>query len=111
VPAPLRGRALYDELQGRRAGLAGPADAVYFGDQPALQIFAGPAGDDPPPSVPPEQVGICDLSTWRVPPAPLLVSVDPARGRLAFRPGEVPPRVEVSFAYGAAGDVGGGPYD
>lgn len=130
VPGPLRRRPLYDELEARRQALAdGEAPrAVYFGAQPVLQVFADGR------SVPPERIMVCDLSDppspipegWRRPAAarsyepasggppramPIEVAVDPVLGRLAFPKGVTPEQVQVSYAYGFPGDLGGGPYE
>ncbi len=134
VPATLRRRALYDELEGRRQTIVdghqpGPA---YFGVEPVLQIIVAGV------SVLPERIMICDLSdlpspappgTWRKPPTiksyipssggasvnlPIQVSVDPVLGRLAFAANSIPnqpSQVLVSYSYGFSGDLGGGPYD
>ena len=119
VPGRLRRRALYDDLEDyRRALLAGSsADApAYFGPQPVLQVFF----DDLASALPPEDLLICDLSGWDdpawTPPHDASgfaakVSVDPALGRLAVVDGvPLPDLVRVSYAYGFAADVGGGPY-
>ncbi|HSU13666.1 phage tail protein [Longimicrobium sp.] len=119
VPDPLRRRALYDELEARRASLEAGAEVVetWFGDDAVIQVFLD--GE----LVPGEQVMVCDLDPWRRPPASTfqlpdgrtfdtLVSVDPPRGRLALADGlALPDTVEVGFAYGFPGDLGGGPYD
>ncbi|MBI4276920.1 MAG: hypothetical protein HY660_00565, partial [Armatimonadetes bacterium] len=134
VPGPLRRRPLYDELEARRQAIVDGRTPrpIYFGDQPVLRVLVNNV------PVPPEQIAICDLSDpppsvsipegWQRPAAtrkytpssggaeqslPIKVAVDPVLGRLAFPagapPGPVP--VEVSYACGFAGDLGGGPYD
>ena len=129
VPGPLRRRPLHDELEDRRQALADgrTPPPAWFADPPVLQVFV----DGSP--VPPEEVVICDLSDppasiaegWRRPAAtrryqpaaggpprdlPIQLAVDPVLGRLAFPTGVTPARVEVSYAYGFSGDLGGGPY-
>lgn len=126
VPGPLRRRALYDELEARRQALVDGAsvDEIYFGDEPVLQIFVDGAVDP----VPPEQIAICDLSSWR--PAPnekkylqqqpdgsvlevtraVRVAVDPKLGRITFPETNAPSTVLVDYTYGFSGDVGSGPY-
>ncbi|WP_457651804.1 hypothetical protein [Rhodocaloribacter sp.] len=119
VPDRLRRRAPYDDLEAyRRALLANPStDApAYFGTQPVLQVFF----DDLENALPPEEILICDLSGWDdpawTPPHDdsgfsAKVSVDPVLGRLAVVEGvPLPGVVRVSYAYGFAADVGGGPY-
>lgn len=120
VPAPLRRRALQDELSGRAAGREGPG--FLTGPEPALRIRLD--GQD----VPLWRLLCCDLSGWpslpTTPPAPPApgpaapdgarsgwVAVDPVLGRLALPPGVRPRRVLVDYAYGLAGDVGAGPHD
>lgn len=116
VPGPLSRRALYDELEALRTG-APPPPLPYFGDNAVLEVFADlGAGlapvvpdqltaanlDDPPPSV---------TTGWRRPPVGVTAAFDPERGRLAFRPGVSPSRVEVSYTYAFSGPIGAGPYD
>ncbi len=130
VPAPLRRRPLYDELEALRA-------ALVDGATPARTYFAPPAtfalavaGT----TVPPEQLLICDIEDdpthagdWVRPPAskryvptgggtpvdrPIAAALDPVRGRLAFPQGATPSGpVAVSYSSGFSGDAGGGPYD
>ncbi|GIV60248.1 MAG: hypothetical protein KatS3mg043_1337 [Rhodothermaceae bacterium] len=118
VPDRLRRRTLYDDLDAYRQALltGGTTAPAYFGPQPVLQVFF----DDLEAALPPEQILICDLSGWDVPgwipPADTTgfgakVSVDPERGRLAVLQGvPLPARLRVSYAYGFAADLGGGPY-
>jgi hypothetical protein len=128
VPAMLRRRPLYDELEARRQAKADnrPAPApVYFGENPVLQIFVEGA------EVNLDEVMVCDISDisatdWRRPEATksytptgggpavnmnITLSVDPVRGRIAFPAGKKPKLVEVVYSYGFSGDVGAGPYD
>jgi hypothetical protein len=119
VAAPLRRRPLYDELAERRRSRAAHRTdfaEVYFDDsQPVFRVVLG--GEE----ITPEQVAICDLSDsddppptgWRRPDAAqgLKVGVDPLLGRLALPAGESADTVEVAYAYGFPGDLGGGPYD
>jgi len=113
VPAPLRRRPLHDELAARRAAAGGPFRGRWFGATAGLPDAAAPVlevwvtGEAAPR--PPEALCICDLGAWRL-PAKGCVAVDPVRGRLAFPANETPAGVEVAWAYGFAGDLGGGPY-
>jgi hypothetical protein len=133
VPAPLRRRLLYDELEARRqaiADVAPPPRPTYFTDpadhEPALRVWHRETANGPFAEVSPDEILICDLSQWhRAPstvpytptggggPIPLAigVAVDPLLGRLTFPANVTPLEVRVSFAYGAVGDLGGGPYD
>lgn len=128
VPGRLRHRPLYAELealrQTRAEGAPDPPLAYFAAGRAVVSVFVDGV------AVPSAEVLICHLDTlpsgdWRLPPAsktytlgdgsavamPISVALDPVLGRLAFPAGEVPTRVEVSYAYGFPGDVGGGPYD
>lgn len=124
TPGLLRRRALYDELEERRraAALGGSLTARYFGKEPVLEVYLGPAAE----AVKPEHLLICDLSGWEKPEfrrdyvdadgalhrIEAKAAVDPRLGRLLLGPAAgSPPAVEVSYAYGFSGDIGGGPYD
>jgi hypothetical protein len=116
LPGPLRRRGLFDELEAGRAGL--PADPLgFFGTDPVVEVFADTG--DGLAAVPPAKLTAADLSDpppqvtsgWRRPAAPLTAALDPVLGRLAFRQGVRPSRVEVSFTYASPGRVGAGPYD
>jgi len=114
VPGPLRRRALHDELDARREGRVDQSES-FFAPSPVFEVFL--RGADEP--VPLDRVAICDLSDpptplpagWRRPPAGADVGVDPVLGRLALPGGATGVAVEVSYAYGYPGDLGGGPYD
>jgi hypothetical protein len=119
VAAPLRRRPLYDELAERRRARADHRTdftEAYFDDsQPVFRVVLD--GEE----VTPEQIAICDLSDpdnppatgWRRPDAAkgLKVGVDPVLGRLALPEGASAQTVEVAYACGFPGDLGGGPYD
>lgn len=127
VPGLLRRRALYDDLAAYREALIsteGTPASTYFGIQPVLQIHPG---DEETPLLP-EEITICDLSNWEaagwMPPASqsftradgtpfsTQVAVDPVLGRLSLLNGAGGiGSVEVSYACGFSGDLGGGPYD
>jgi hypothetical protein len=128
VSGRLRRRPLYDELEAwRKARVDGrKSPLVWFGRDPALQIFLGDS-DKP---VPPEEILICHLGEWTVPldiktyppiepdgavkvKCPITVAVDPELGRMTF-PNTAKPKptqVKVSYAYGFSNDLGGGFYD
>lgn len=114
VPAPLRRRALYDELQSRAAGTLSD-DLVqngYFGDPAVLQVILDGA------AVAPAELSVCDLSDppfsltdhWRRPGGAAKAGVDPVLGRITL-PAGTDHKVEVGYSYGFSGDLGGGPYD
>jgi hypothetical protein len=111
VPAPLRRRALFDDLAGPSRG------RVYFGIDPVLQVRVQLDAAGPLTTVAPDAIAICDLSdadipeVWRRPSGEVRVAIDPALGRLALSAGVVAARVEVDHAYGFSGDLGGGPYN
>lgn len=123
VPAPLRRRALYDELEARRPSIAASEEPVaqYFDDDPVLRIWIG---DETEP-LKPEEIMICDLSDWHLPPKkksyeladgssvdlPIRAAIDPKLGRITFSAGARVRAAYVDYAYGFSGDLGGGPYD
>jgi hypothetical protein len=122
VPAPLRRRALSDDLHRMR-------QAIVDGDPIASRYFAAPVFsvflDEDPDPVPSERITICHLRDWPVPPATLLyhkhdgssvampidLAVDPVLGRIRLGSGVTAGQVRVSYRYGFSGDYGGGPYD
>jgi len=121
VPGPLRRRALQDELEARRQAIAdhGTPSPVFFDDDAVLKIYL--AGM----SVLPEEILICNLEQWTAPPTsktyvdsqgvptvcPIKVAVDPELGRLTLPTLASAASVEVDYAYGFSGNLGGGPYD
>ena len=128
VPAPLRRRALFDELEAGRQAAADTktAPSAYFANPPVLEVFTRQDQNSPFEGVPSNQILIADLSLWQRPPdtkaytpagtaaevkLPITVAVDPVLGRLTFPAGKEPDAVEVNFAHGFSGDLGGGPYD
>jgi hypothetical protein len=129
VSGPLRRRPLYEELEARRSALEEGAEPheVYFGDRPVLRVLARSGSDAPPERVPPEEIEICHLGDdpaggWRTPSSRTFtrsdgtgyatrVAVDPELGRLAWLVDPAPEEVQVGYAYGFPGDLGGGPYE
>jgi Phage tail protein (Tail_P2_I) len=129
VPALLRRRALFDELEGvRRASLGWPATRARFFTKRrhAVRVWtqATPAG--PWVEVSEERILVADLSLGQLPPStkdypkpqggadvslPIDVAIDPRVGRLTFPSGATPNAVEVAYAYGFPADIGGGPYE
>ncbi|MEA3323758.1 MAG: hypothetical protein U9Q37_01270 [Euryarchaeota archaeon] len=124
VPAPLRRRPLYDELEARRQASTNDKtpQQVYFGQQPVFRVFM--VIDGTPEEIPPEEILICNLSDWRIPPTeidypaptstvshPIMAAVDPVLGRLVLSASLLPDEVLVSHSYGFSGDVGAGPYN
>ena len=131
VPAPLRRRPLYDELEARRQALADGSETVYryFDDRPEAlteEAFVLELDGEP---VPPERLCVCDLSTWTQPPdqrsythvqsdgssvvvdLPIAAAVDPVLGRVSLAPATAAASVRLSHSYGFSADLGGGPYD
>lgn len=100
VPDPIRPVAFFERPE------------AYYDHEAdrSLAVYEGPEVD-PATLVPPEEVFCKDLSDWSPPPLPYRVAVDVVRGRLAYRPGEAPDAVTVTYHYGFSGDLGGGPYD
>jgi hypothetical protein len=136
VPGSLPRRALFDELEAVRQAIVDgrTPQRRWFAIPPVLRVFVQPAAGAPLDEVLPEHIVVCDLTDpsvapptgWARPPAsvpytpaaggpavnrPITVGVDPVLGRVAFPVTSVPHRVEVSAAYGAPADIGGGPYD
>ncbi|MGZ8633519.1 MAG: hypothetical protein ACXWZZ_06645 [Solirubrobacteraceae bacterium] len=121
VAAPLRRRPLHDELEERRQARRDQRTdfrEVYFDDsEPVFQVAVKKANGDRE-VVAPEQIAICDLrdssrppkTGWRR-PENATVGIDPELGRLALPAGVTYETVEVGYAYGFPGDLGGGPYD
>lgn len=115
VPAVLRRRALYDELERLRAGGEGPPR--WFGPNPVIEVWADTGAGLA--QIPAEQLTAANLADppaptatgWRRPAAPVVAAVDPLLGRVAFRAGTVPTEVEVGYAYGFPSSIGAGPYD
>ena len=123
LPAALRRRALYDELEARRRALAASEEpmAQYFDDDPVLRVWVG---SDAEP-LKPEDILVCDLSDWHLPPKkktyeladgssvdiPIKAAIDPNLGRITFSAGARVRAAYVDYAYGFSGDLGGGPYD
>jgi hypothetical protein len=111
VPGRLRRLVLDAELSARRAALsASPPGTVavpevYFSADPVFRVTV-----DGVPQ-PAEVVGICDLTTWRLPRSPVQVAVDPVLGRIACASTLTPTKVTVDYAYGFSGPIGGGPYE
>ena len=124
VPAPLRRRPLYDELEARRQEFTNnkTPQYVYFGQQPVFRVFMVTDGSHE--EISPEEILICNLSDWRIPPTeidypaptatvsrPIMAAVDPVLGRLVLPASLLPDEVLVSHSYGFSGDVGAGPYN
>jgi len=112
VPAPLRRRPLYDELQAWRSASPGDVRKKGYFAQPVFEVRVNGEAD----AIPPEQVTICDLEDWHAPPANIgihriRVAVDPELGRMTFAAGEVIERAIVSYSYGSPAAIGGGTYD
>jgi hypothetical protein len=133
VSGALRRRPLYDEPEVRRqARVDGRTpEYTYFDDRvdaefpPVFEIFINGASTP----VPSEELLICNLEDWHLPPAvktyqrleadgtytdvdkTITAAVDPVPGRLTFADPSAITQVRVSYAYGFSGDVGGGPYE
>lgn len=102
---------------------ADPTYAGYHAEPPVFQIFV----NRQPKAIPAQEVLITtlpidektQLETLQQTPSPLtqppaatkVVAVNPELGRIAFLGHKPPSQVEVTYAYGFSGDIGGGPYD
>jgi hypothetical protein len=106
APQRLRRLTLHRELLSARDG---GVSALLGGPEPVVAV----ALDDGPP-VEAARLISADLGDWTR-PAPgdggPMIALDPHLGRLTVAPGVTPERIRVDFAYGAAGDLGAGPYD
>lgn len=134
VPGLLRRRPLYDELEAHRQSLADGQTPVYTyfdgSDDPvALEIIYEGSPDPVKVEVKPEEMLICNLEKWHLPPKKKIyqhmesdgtvidveqdikAAVDPVLGVLTLAEAEGVKSVLVSYAYGFSGDVGGGPYN
>jgi len=137
VPAPLRRRPLYEELEELRQAevdTRAPAPPVYFPpDGGVFRLFKQSIVGGPFDLIPSEQIAVADLSdyagTWILPATPknyfitgapsgtlpvpldLAAAVDPKLGRIALLSGPPPVKLRVSYAYGFSGDIGAGPYN
>ncbi len=126
VPGVLRRLPLYLELEARRAAIMNKEEptCLYFDDSPVFEVF--PDGDGSP--LAPDEIVIANLEDWEAPgwTPPQSVTygkddlgrdrktkcaVDPTLGRLAFLDGLDAKSPRVSYSYGSAGTLGGGPYD
>lgn len=104
VPDPIRRTAFHFH----RGDLYGDVAATAQGPNPSLGVYTGTTPSDAE-LLPIEDIRCRDLSGWEPPPAGK-VAIDARLGRLAFAAGEEPDYVAVSYHYGFAADVGGGPY-
>jgi hypothetical protein len=129
VPVELRRRALFDELEALRQAEVENATptAFYFAEnQPVLRVFTRATPADAFAEIPADEILVADLSLWQLPPTSkqytpagsatsqpkaISVAVDPKLGRITFPSGTNRDAVEVDYAYGFSGDMGGGPYD
>lgn len=96
VPAPIRRRAMH----------ARPED--YYGAGRSVFVERRTATGTPM-AVPLADVSVCDLSTWRNPPAGKALAIDPVLGRMVFATAQPMPPL-ATFHYGFAADIGGGEY-
>lgn len=111
LPGPLSAAMLQAELESRRRG--GISATNYFDVPSAFTIYVRWDSSVPLSIIDANQIQIMDLKDWQRPAtakAPV-VAVDVDRGRLAFSIGSTPYEVQVSYASGFSGDIGGGPYD
>lgn len=133
VPAPLRRRPLYEELEARRQSIVDgkPITYQFFDDrpgsrfQPVFELFF----DNSDTPISPGELQIADLSTWdepndtknyiRINPdgtsdtiaLPIKAAIDPVLGRITLSPSVAGSEVRCTCGYGFSGDIGGGPYD
>ena len=126
VPAPLRRRALHDELEARRKALAeGRAPVrLWFDERPEARMSPAFRLELNGTEVSPDRVSVCDLSTWTVPAdtrdydvlqpdgstatveLPIEAAVDPELGRVVLAPAQAGAAVRLTFSKGFSGDLG-----
>ncbi|HSI77817.1 MAG TPA: hypothetical protein VK957_18100 [Lunatimonas sp.] len=133
VPGLLRARALHDELEEGRKAIVNNEEPYfrYFHDTypPVFQLFV----NENAVPIPHEEIVICNLSNWHVPPAwktykksvvqldetsmevditlPISAAVDPDLGRIMLVNSETGTNLKADYNYGFSGDIGGGPYN
>ena len=123
VPGTLRRLPLSLELEARRTSITKNEDPVclYFGDPPVFEVFL----DDADEPLAPDEIVIANLEGWESlgwkPPSSLIYGkdndlttkcfVDPVYGRLAFPAESKAASASVTYSYGLASTIGGGPYD
>lgn len=96
VPGPIRPAAFHFN----------PGD--YYGPDKSFALYEG-ALATPDTLIPLSRIFCQNLATWRDPP-PGKVGIDVGTGRVAFPPGEAPPKLTVFYNYGFSDDLGSGPY-
>lgn len=107
LPVPLRRRPLAQELNARRAGVAGPPR--WFGaERPAFAVWIQAAPAAPLAPVPIDDLFVCDLSGWERPNGQH-VRVDPVLGRVTVAAARPVHRLAVSWSCAFAGDIGAWP--
>jgi hypothetical protein len=137
VPAPLRRRPLYEELEELRQsavdGRSAAAAAAYFGGTPPFRLWKQAVANGSIQEITADKIAIADLRDfaggWVLPATPkdyvpsgtplgtspvsldLEAAVDPELGRIALLTGQPPHRLRVSYAYGFSGDLGAGTYN
>lgn len=99
LPVPLRRRAFERWLD------------RYYGEDRSLAIYADWAKHDPNHPLPVSALIAADLSSWSYTAPRNRVAVDPALGRIAFPPKQLPKKVRVSYRHAFSADIGGGEYD
>ncbi|HEU0236992.1 MAG TPA: hypothetical protein VFR14_11195 [Candidatus Limnocylindrales bacterium] len=119
LPGPIRRLALLSDVEA--AAAAGQATSRYYGPdtERSLVVAVGsPIGTLADQAIPASRVTVCNLSTWRLPPAGKDVAIDPLLGRMTLAPSAEPggdETVRIGYCYGFSGgpgaDLGGGPYD
>lgn len=132
LPVPLRRLALQKETESLRLAVVNGrvSRPVYFDAN--FPVFTIQIEESSEPGaffeIPPEEILISDLQDWQTPPEsltyktfaqgtttsvsmPIRVALDPELGRLKFPSSISPTGIKISCAFGAPGDLGGGPYN
>lgn len=113
VPGRLRRRPLFDELEARRAAVAAGLNPtkIYFDEQSVLDLYWQETAGGAYTQVAPENIRICNLSTWREPVSAADFHVDPVLGRISAKSTKTINDLRVSYSYGFSADIGGGSYN
>jgi len=107
VPAPIARRGLEVFESSELPGGAQSGVPFYYGEGKSFEILAGGARR----TIPAHRIVPADLSDWSYRPLPHQVAVDPELGRMMFHPAHSRKNgVWVTYCYGFAADMGGGPY-
>lgn len=116
LPVAIRRRA-FEERKVENGVVKTQASEIYYGEKKSVAIWTRKGkgarqDEDQLQLIPASRIVPADLSDWSYRPRRGHVAVDPALGRIAFPPGQLPKGgVWVSYHYGFSDGIGGGEYD